>query len=102
MWQIIRELVAGGVTIFLTTQYLDEADQLADRIAVLDQGRLIAEGTAAELKRLVPGGHIRCSSPGRINGPVGGFRWMSRERCAPGRGRGLVDRLSEEESWRCA
>ncbi|MDQ3156029.1 MAG: ATP-binding cassette domain-containing protein [Actinomycetota bacterium] len=59
MWQIIRELVAGGVTIFLTTQYLDEADQLADRIAVLDNGRLVAEGTAAELKRLVPGGHIR-------------------------------------------
>jgi ABC-2 type transport system ATP-binding protein len=59
MWQIIRELVASGVTIFLTTQYLDEADELADRIAVLDNGRLVAEGTAAELKRKVPGGHIR-------------------------------------------
>jgi ABC-2 type transport system ATP-binding protein len=58
MWQIIRELVAGGVTIFLTTQYLEEADQLADRIAVLDNGKLAAEGTAHELKRLVPGGHI--------------------------------------------
>jgi ABC-2 type transport system ATP-binding protein len=59
MWQIIRELVADGVTIFLTTQYLEEADQLADRIALLDHGRLIAEGTAEELKRLIPGGHIR-------------------------------------------
>ena len=59
MWQIIGDLVAGGVTIFLTTQYLDEADQLADRIAVLDHGRLAAEGTAEELKRRIPGGHIR-------------------------------------------
>ncbi|MFJ2192444.1 MULTISPECIES: ATP-binding cassette domain-containing protein [unclassified Kitasatospora] len=59
MWEIIRELVAGGTTIFLTTQYLEEADQLADRIAVLDQGRLVAEGTAEELKRRIPGGHIR-------------------------------------------
>lgn len=59
MWQIIRDLVAGGVTILLTTQYLDEADQLADQIAVLDQGKLVAQGTPAELKRRIPGGHIR-------------------------------------------
>ncbi|MFE0876834.1 ATP-binding cassette domain-containing protein [Streptomyces smyrnaeus] len=59
MWQIIRELVAGGVTVFLTTQYLEEADQLADRIAVLDNGKIAAEGSAEELKRLIPGGHIR-------------------------------------------
>jgi ABC-2 type transport system ATP-binding protein len=59
MWQIIRDLVAGGVTIFLTTQYLEEADELADRIAVLDHGRVVAEGTAEELKRRIPGGHIR-------------------------------------------
>ncbi|GAA3785846.1 daunorubicin resistance protein DrrA family ABC transporter ATP-binding protein [Streptomyces coacervatus] len=59
MWQIIRDLVAGGVTVFLTTQYLEEADQLADRIAVLSGGRIVAEGTPDELKRLVPGGHVR-------------------------------------------
>jgi ABC-2 type transport system ATP-binding protein len=59
MWQMIRELVAGGVTILLTTQYLEEADELADRIALLDHGRLVAEGTADELKRRIPGGHIR-------------------------------------------
>jgi ABC-2 type transport system ATP-binding protein len=58
-WQIIRGLAAGGVTIFLTTQYLDEADELADRIALLDRGRLVAEGTAGELKRRIPGGHVR-------------------------------------------
>ncbi|MEU9554611.1 ATP-binding cassette domain-containing protein [Streptomyces fumanus] len=59
MWQIVRDLVADGVTVFLTTQYLEEADQLADRIAVLDGGRLVAQGSAGELKRLVPGGHVR-------------------------------------------
>jgi ABC-2 type transport system ATP-binding protein len=59
MWQLIRELVAGGVTILLTTQYLEEADELADRIALLDRGRLVAEGTPDELKRRIPGGHIR-------------------------------------------
>ena len=59
MWEIVRELVADGVTVFLTTQYLEEADQLADRIAVLDQGRLVAQGTPAELKRQVPGSHVR-------------------------------------------
>ena len=61
MWQTVRDLVAGGVTIFLTTQDLDEADRLAHRIAVLDHGVLVAEGSPDELKRLVSGGHIRLS-----------------------------------------
>ncbi|WP_314612561.1 ATP-binding cassette domain-containing protein [Streptomyces stackebrandtii] len=59
MWQIIRGLVSDGVTVFLTTQYLEEADELADRIAVLNDGKIVAEGTAEELKRIVPGGHVR-------------------------------------------
>jgi ABC-2 type transport system ATP-binding protein len=59
MWDAIRRLAAERVTIFLTTQYLDEADHLANRIAVLDRGRIVAEGTPGELKRRIPGGHIR-------------------------------------------
>jgi len=59
MWQIVKDLTRSGVTIFLTTQYLEEADQLADQIALLDHGTLIAQGTPHELKRTIPGGHIR-------------------------------------------
>ncbi|MET7938429.1 ATP-binding cassette domain-containing protein [Streptomyces sp. NPDC005322] len=59
MWGIIRELVSGGVTVFLTTQMLEEADELADRIAVLNDGKIAAEGSPEELKRLIPGGHVR-------------------------------------------
>jgi ABC-2 type transport system ATP-binding protein len=59
MWQTIRELVAGGVTIFLTTQQLDEADELADRVAVLDHGKIVAAGSPEELKRSIPGAHVR-------------------------------------------
>jgi len=59
MWDIVRDLVAGGVTILLTTQYLEEADRLATGIALLDGGRVVARGTPAELKRLVPGGSVR-------------------------------------------
>ena len=55
LWHLIRQLVRGGTTVLLTTQYLEEADQLADRIAVIDQGRLIAEGTAADLKSCIGG-----------------------------------------------
>ena len=67
MWDIIRHLVADGVTIFLTTQYLDEADRLADRIAVLDQGHLVAQGTPSELKRQIPGSHVRFRFAGDLD-----------------------------------
>lgn len=63
MWNIVRDLVADGTTVLLTTQYLTEADELAHRIAVLDGGRIVAEGTPEELKRLVPGGHVRLRFP---------------------------------------
>lgn len=81
MWGIIRELVAGGVTVFLTTQYLDEADELADRIAVLNDGKIAAEGTAAELKRLVPGGHVRVrfADPVAYEHAAGALREVTRD-----------------------
>ncbi|WP_042369734.1 daunorubicin resistance protein DrrA family ABC transporter ATP-binding protein [Streptacidiphilus neutrinimicus] len=80
MWDIIRGLVASGTTLLLTTQYLEEADQLADRVAVLDGGRIVAEGTPAELKARIPGGHIQLSfadraqldAATRVLGPAGG------------------------------
>ena len=65
MWQIIRDLVAGGVTILLTTQYLEEADELADRIAVLDQGKLVAQGTPTSSNAASPAATSACSSPTR-------------------------------------
>jgi ABC-2 type transport system ATP-binding protein len=66
MWDIVRELVADGVTIFLTTQYLEEADRLASKIALLDAGRVVAQGTPTELKRLVPGGSVRLDFSDRV------------------------------------
>ncbi len=68
LWEIVRSLVDGGVTILLTTQYLDEADRLADRVAVLDGGRIVAHDEPARLKQQVPGGRIRLqfADPGRL------------------------------------
>jgi ABC-2 type transport system ATP-binding protein len=76
MWRIVRELVAGGVTIFLTTQQLEEADELADRIALLDHGRIVAQGTPGELKRRIPGGHVllEFADAGRLAAAVGRLR----------------------------
>ncbi|MFF2847771.1 ATP-binding cassette domain-containing protein [Streptomyces sp. NPDC058001] len=81
MWGIIRELVSDGVTVFLTTQYLDEADELADRIAVLNDGKLAAEGSADELKRLVPGGHVRLrfTDPAAYQAAASALREVSRD-----------------------
>jgi len=105
MWQIVRDLVAGGITIFLTTQYLEEADRLANRIAVLDGGRIVAEGTPDELKRLVPGGHVRLefSDPAELDKAARTFDGATRDEEAltlqvPGDGgvgslRALLDRL---------
>ncbi|NUO60873.1 MAG: ATP-binding cassette domain-containing protein [Hamadaea sp.] len=107
MWAIIRDLVADGVTIFLTTQYLEEADQLADRVAVLDGGRLVADGTPDELKRQIPGTHIRLrfSSAAELDAAARVFTDATREPEAlalrvPGDGgtkslRALLDRLDE-------
>jgi ABC-2 type transport system ATP-binding protein len=82
MRELIRTLVERDrVTVFLTTQYLEEADQLADRIALLDHGRLIAEGTAEELKRLIPGGHLRLrfSGPAELDAAAALFTASARE-----------------------
>jgi ABC-2 type transport system ATP-binding protein len=107
MWQLIRELVAGGVTIFLTTQYLEEADQLADQVAVLDHGRLIAEGTPDALKRRVPGGHVRLqfADPQGLESAARALGASARDEDAltleiPSEGdvkslRGLLDRLDD-------
>jgi len=82
MWQTIRDLVAGGVTIFLTTQQLDEADALADHIALLDHGKVVAAGSPEELKRGIPGAHVRLrfadlaglDAAERALGALGAFR----------------------------
>jgi ABC-2 type transport system ATP-binding protein len=66
LWQIVREQVGRGVTVLLTTQYLDEADQLAHRVGVLDAGRIIAEGTPAQLKSRVPGGQVEVRFVDRV------------------------------------
>ena len=99
MWQIIRDLASDGVAILLTTQYLDEADQLADRIAVLDQGRIVAEGTPDELKSRIPGGHLRLefADPRCCARPRSSFRPGRRPRPThpPGAGRGTVDWLRD-------
>ncbi|GAB2973249.1 daunorubicin resistance protein DrrA family ABC transporter ATP-binding protein [Streptomyces pseudoechinosporeus] len=80
-WGIIRELVSGGVTVFLTTQYLEEADELADRIAVLSDGKIAAEGSAGELKRLIPGGHVRLrfSDPAAYQSAAVALREVTRD-----------------------
>jgi ABC-2 type transport system ATP-binding protein len=86
VWQGIRDLVAGGISIFLTTQYLDEADELADQVAVLDHGRIVAEGTPGELKRRIPGGHLRLhfADPGPLAAAAALLGGASPDGASPG------------------
>jgi len=58
VWEVVKQLASSGTTVLLTTQYLDEAEQLADRIAILHQGRIIANGTLAQLKALLPAAKV--------------------------------------------
>ncbi len=117
MWDIVRDLVADGVTILLTTQYLEEADRLASRIAMLDGGRIVAQGTPAELKRLVPGGSVRlefgdvaaleqAAARARRAGRATTRAWRCscRATAASSRCGALLDRLDAEADrgrWRC-
>ena len=71
MWEVIRLLAASGVTIFLTTQYLDEADELATTVAVLDHGTIVASGTPEELKRRLPSTHVTLRFADAVAHPVG-------------------------------
>jgi ABC-2 type transport system ATP-binding protein len=110
MWQIIRELVGDGATLLLTTQYLDEADQLADRIAVIDHGSVIAEGTPVQLKAATGGARLEVtlSAPddaaipalarlveGRINVSDDGRRLDAAIRTASGLATAVVRALDE-------
>ncbi|HSS12070.1 MAG TPA: ATP-binding cassette domain-containing protein [Acidimicrobiales bacterium] len=82
VWRMVRSLVADdGVTIFLTTQYLDEADELADRLAVLDHGAVVAEGPPEQLKRRIPGGHIglQFSDPAHLDSAAALLRTARRD-----------------------
>ncbi|MBY5162449.1 ATP-binding cassette domain-containing protein [Salsipaludibacter albus] len=75
MWEAVTELVDDGTTVFLTTQYLEEADRLADRVAVLDRGTIVADGTVDELKRRVPGGHVRLQFPSTVQLDTAAATW---------------------------
>jgi ABC-2 type transport system ATP-binding protein len=81
VWQLIRDLSRDGITVLLTTQYLEEADHLAHRIAVLDKGGIVAVGTPAELKRLVPGGHVRLqlADSDQLDAAAGSFPKATRD-----------------------
>jgi ABC-2 type transport system ATP-binding protein len=81
VWEAVRDLAAAGTTVLLTTQYLDEADQLADRISVIDAGRVVAEGTPDQLKARLGGDRIEVvlHDAADLDRAVGTMRWLTGE-----------------------
>jgi ABC-2 type transport system ATP-binding protein len=101
VWQAVKELAEGGTTVLLTTQYLEEAEQLADRIAILHQGRIIVNGTLAELRQLLPPAKVEYvekqpSLEDVFFAVVGDAGESGRDDCASGSGRGRKARSGQE------
>ncbi|MDQ2641341.1 MAG: ATP-binding cassette domain-containing protein [Pseudomonadota bacterium] len=99
VWDIVRAIAAGGTTVLLTTQYLDEADKLASRLAVIDHGRLIAEGTSRELKQSVGGRalHLKVTDPAQLPAAESILRTVLGEVHAGSEESELASRVTQDE-----